>query len=131
MEARWQWSTNFDVKCHQEAPPCYTSKIHDVLACFVDLTQTRVTSGEGASFEELWLSEWPVDNAEGSFSWSLTDVGVLGPLRMGPPWAGGPGLHKETGRASDGLLSGCYKMKEIHSFPSCFGSQCLAQQQVN
>lgn len=70
---------------------------HDVLACFVNLTQSRVTSGEGDSFEELWLSEWPLDNAVGSFSWSLTDVGGPGPPRMGPPWAGGPRLHKEAG----------------------------------
>lgn len=44
---------------------------HAVLACFVDLTQARVTSGEGASFEELSLSEWPVGNAAGSSSWSM------------------------------------------------------------
>lgn len=70
---------------------------HAVLACFVDLTQARVTSGEGAPFEELSLSEWPVGNAVGSSSWSMIDVGGPGPLSEGSPWAGGPGLHKEAG----------------------------------
>lgn len=64
----------------------------------VNLTQTwhKVTLEEGTSIEVFLLSNVPVEEVCGAFSWSLVDAG--GPAHNGQycTWEGGPGLYTKA-----------------------------------